>query len=137
MNNFGLNDTFDIKKKISIWEREIKKNIKQRIYQYTTPDSPIFFGSNKQKSLLTLVLIYNRKRHENRWYYYNKDGIFRISIQETKIKHIRPRNKFFTYYFENGNLIYYTSENSKYKPSELLLIANSYTKLAIPYLQSQ
>ena len=79
-------DTLTTESKISKWMNDFKKNNKLQIHRYDGPDSIIVFGSNKTKEFLTSVLIIDNKRKENRWYYYNADGVFRISTLKLRTK---------------------------------------------------
>jgi hypothetical protein len=131
-----ISDSVDVTKKISTWMREFKKNNKKQFYSFRTADSTIVFGSNKKETFLTSVLLYDRKRNENRWYYYNEHEVFRISIQETPNRDKgQKKSKYYSYYFENGKLIFETQNDSKYVLASLLALAHAYEELAIPYLR--
>jgi hypothetical protein len=135
---YNTGDSSEVMGKISFWMKSFKKMNKKQLYKYESPDSTIVFGSNKQKTVFTSVLVSDRKRNENRWYFYNETGVFRISIrQREKAGNSKERRKNWEYYFEGGELIYQVGKSPEHKPADLLLTANTYKEMAVAYLSKQ
>jgi len=130
-------DTIDITSRIAERMRSFKQQNKVQIYKYENSDSTILFGSNKQRSFLTSVMILDKVRNENRWFYFDSLGVFRVTIAERKRTQMDDKKKKSTssYYFENTHVIYKIEDDKKYNTSDLINEARRYQKLAIPYLK--
>jgi hypothetical protein len=139
-STFALSeDTLTIEQKISNWMRNFKKNNKAQIYRYKTTDSSIVFGSNKAKTFLTSVVIFDKKRSENRWYYYDTTGLFRVTISQRPTQ--KTSNKsgkvFCNYYFESGIVIYKNGDCIVEDPANMLTKSYKFQQLARHYLQDR
>src|SRR5688572_4837969 len=77
-------DTIDITSRITERWRNFKQQNKVQIYKYENSDSTILFGSNKQRSFLTSVMILDKVSNENRWFYFDSLGVFKVTIAERK-----------------------------------------------------
>jgi hypothetical protein len=130
-------DTIDITSRIKERMRSFKQQNKVQIYKYENSDSTILFGSNKQRSFLTSVMILDKVRNENRWFYFDSLGVFRVTIAERKRTQMDDKKKKSTssYYFENTHVIYKIEEDKKYNTSDLINEAKRYQELAIPHLK--
>ena len=119
--------------------RNFKKQNKVQIHRFESRDSTITFGSNKQKSFLTSVLLLNKTHNENKWFFYDSNGIFRISIAEQKPPKEEPKRKKFicSYYFANDSLTYKIENGKKFDITDLLIEAKKYQELAVQYLQTR
>ena len=136
INNNSV-DTLNLVSRIEGRMRRFKQQNKLQIHRYYSPDSTITFGSNKQRSFLTSVLVIDKKSNENRWFYYESNSIFRISIVEhpRKIGKTKFKRGSCTYYFENNNLVFKKEEGISRKLADLLIEAENYQVHAILYLQ--
>lgn len=114
---------------------QFKNQNKVQLYEFNGSDSSILFGSNKQKTFLTSVRVLDKTRNENRWYFFDSDGLFRVTIAERKRPDgVKRKKSTSSYYFENGVVVYKIEEAIKYEPSKLLLEAKKYLDLASQYL---
>ena len=132
-------DTVDVPNLMKERMRSFKHQNKVQIYRYENSDSTILFGSNKQKSFLTSVMILDKFHNENRWFYFDSTGVFRVTIADRKQTQMSDKKKksTSTYYFENANVVYKIEDYKKYNPSDLIYEATRYLELAIPYLKAK
>ena len=130
-------DTIDITSRIKEQMRSFKQQNKVQIYKYENSDSTILFGSNKRRSFLTSVMILDKVHNENRWFYFDSTGVFRVTIADRKPTQIGDKRKKSTssYYFENGSLVYKIEDDKRYNTSDLKYESKRYQELAIPYLK--
>ena len=131
-------DTTNPESSIKEQMRNFKKQNRVQIHRFESRDSTITLGSNKKRSFLTSVMILNEARNENKWFFYDSNGVFRISIAERKRTKEQPKRKKFicSYYFANDNLIYKIEYGKNFEITGLLIEANKYQELAIQYLQT-
>ena len=132
-------DTTNPESSIKEQMRNFKKQNKVQIHRFESRDSTITFGSNKQKSFLTSVLLLNKTHNENKWFFYDSNGIFRISIAEQKPPKEEPKRKKFicSYHFANDSLIHKIENGKKFDITDLLIEAKKYQELAVQYLQTR
>ena len=127
-------DTIDVPSRMKERMRSFKHQNKVQIYRYENSDSTILFGSNKQRSFLTSVMILDKFHNENRWFYFDSTGVFRITITDRKRTQMNVKSTS-SYYFENANVVYKIEDGKKYNTSDLIYEATRYQELAIPYLK--
>ena len=133
--NFQPLDTNGLEIRLKEKMIQFKKQNKLQVYKFAGSDSSIIFGSNKQKTFLTSVMILDKTRNENRWYYFDSDGLFRVTIAERKRPNgVKRKKSTSSYYFENGVVTYKIEEAKKYEPTKLSLEAKNYLDLATQYL---
>jgi hypothetical protein len=133
--NYQRLDTNGLETRLKEKMIQFKKQNKLQLYKFVNPDSSIVFGSNKQKTFLTSVMVLDKTRNENRWYYFDSDGLFRVSIAERQRPNgTRRKKSTSSYYFENGVFVYKIEEEIKYEPTKLLSEANNYLDLATRYI---
>lgn len=133
--NFQVPDTTGLESRLKKKMIQFKNQNKVQLYEFNGSDSSILFGSNKQKTFLTSVRVLDKTRNENRWYFFDSDGLFRVTIAERKRPDgVKRKKSTSSYYFENGVVVYKIEEAIKYEPSKLLLEAKKYLDLASQYL---
>lgn len=132
-------DTTDIKSFIADRLRNFKKQNKVQIYRYETADSIIVFGSNKGRTFLTSVMIFGKSHNENKWFYFDSTGVFRITIASRKRIKLgnKKRRTVSSYYFKNANVVYKIEEDKKYNIPDLLLDSKRFQVLASSYLEKR
>lgn len=130
-------DTLDLKVRLKQLWRQFRKDNKIQIHRYESGDSTVMFGGNKEKSLLASVMISNRSNQDRCWFFYNSNGVFRISIVDWKKSKVIKKKKraSCTYYFENDKVFYEIEDGKNRNPYILLLEAKKYWALASQYLK--
>ena len=135
MGDASSQDSITLERKVSDWMKSFKENNKTVVYRYLTKDSTMVFGSNKEKTFLTSVTIYDKKNKMNTWYFYNQAGVFRIQILFRLHNKTSGKKKkvFCNYYFENDELLPLKSE-CPFNHLDLLNEAQRFKTMAVPYL---
>lgn len=137
--SYKPSDTLDVTSRMKERMRSFKHQNKVQIFRYETSDSTILFGSNKRRSFLTSVMILDKLHNENRWFYFDSTGVFRVTIAGRKRTQMTDKKKKSTssYYFENATVVYKIEDDKKHNTIDLIYEANRYQELAIPYLKAK
>jgi hypothetical protein len=130
-------DTTQLFEKIKQNERQFKLLKQRQLKRIETKDSLIVYGSDKQQTQITIVMVINR-HVENKYYWFINNKLFKITLYTWPQKMDGKKRKGKGFYFiENGEVFYKEEKGITKDVKSLLTEADKFLTEGLKILQDQ